>query len=102
MAWRPLGFLLFLRGRHGQYIPPRGSDVRPSVPWVSNFFVRQAWDDVHYQCVAYTVQPGIPQVSAAFAWREWDNVHCQGPMEGKKQLYLQSYFIRGPGLEDLS
>ena len=74
--WRPLGLRLFcvagvgqcalprgrmyalaslgapplLRGRRGTMCIPKGSDVRPGVPWGS----------------------------AAFAWQAWDNVHCQG------------------------
>ena len=78
--WRPLGLRLFcvagvaqcalprgrmyalaslgspplLRGRRGTMCTPKGSDVRPGVPWVSASFAWQAWHNVHCQGVGCT------------------------------------------------
>ena len=78
--WRPLGLRLFcvagvaqcalprarmyalaslgspplLRGRRGTMCTAKGSDVRPSVPWVSASFAWQAWHNVHCQGVGCT------------------------------------------------
>ena len=52
--WRPLGLRLFCVEGVGQCALPRGSDVRPGVPWVSASFAWQAWHNVHCQGVGCT------------------------------------------------
>ena len=53
-ALASLGSPSFLRGRRGTMCIPKGSDVRPGVPWVSASFAWQAWDNVHCQGVGCT------------------------------------------------
>ena len=52
--WRPLGLRLFCVAGVAQCALPKGSDVRPGVPWVSASFAWQAWDNVHCQGVGCT------------------------------------------------
>ena len=52
--WRPLGLRLFCVAGVGQCALPKGSDVRPGVPWVSASFAWQAWHNVHCQGVGCT------------------------------------------------
>ena len=52
--WRPLGLRLFSVAGVAQCALPKGSDVRPGVPWVSASFAWQAWDNVHCQGVGCT------------------------------------------------
>ena len=50
-ALASLGAPTLLRGRRVTMCTAKGSDVRPGVPWGSDAFAWQAWDNVHCQGV---------------------------------------------------
>ena len=53
-ALASLGAPPLLRGRRGTTCTAKGSDVRPGVPWGSDAFAWQAWDNLHCQGVRCT------------------------------------------------
>ena len=75
-----------MRGRCGTMCTPKGSDVRPGIPWSPPLValpVAFAWQVRHLVlCKRSDVRPGVPLSPPlsrwAFAWQVWDNVHSQG------------------------